>query len=112
MSKYRTLIVYGRAADDFMPPVVGKRYVVVETSDLRPVPPGWHRDLRRWKELHDDPRTNLSRDVRAVGWLGTTNNIDRYAEGWHTVLSVTPWGDYPDDPIWRVRLRQESNNND
>lgn len=110
MSKYRTLIVYGRAADNYVPPVVGKRYAVVETHDARPVPLGWHRDLRRWKELHDDPRTNLSHAVRAEGWLGATRNINRYAEGWHTVLDVTPWGGYPDDPIWRVRLRRDVNN--
>ncbi|MDE3023347.1 MAG: hypothetical protein KGI54_16110 [Pseudomonadota bacterium] len=42
----------------------------------------------------NEPVTNMSREVRLEGWLGTTNNVSAYAMG---VVELTKWGAKPDE---------------
>lgn len=42
-----------------------------------------------WLELRSQPgRTNLGREPKLRGWLGTTNDVEAHALGEYTVVSV------------------------
>jgi hypothetical protein len=80
--------VYGRT------PKVGDVLYLVTVDDLNNSRPA------RLTAQADTPRTNMSREVRTHGWLGTTNNVYAFAEGQGTVKEVREAEDG-----WRVRVR-------
>lgn len=78
--------------------------VVEETDLLWPArTPGARLPRSTMYTLTTDPRTNQSRESRWEGWLGTTSNIDRWAEGAYEIrwIAESDRG----EPWYRVSLR-------
>jgi hypothetical protein len=71
----------GGEDDPLFLPMLGVRYVV----QISPTQgPKRGRDLYRFRS--DPPRTNSSREERAHGWLGMTDNVNYYGCGrWQIV---------------------------
>lgn len=80
----RTFTLYDRAAHDF------DREHASEGSKVYPVQCSHvHRD-EVWTTISTAPgRTNLSREIKLNGWLGTTNDVSETALGEWTVVSVS-----------------------
>lgn len=48
-------------------------------------------DFDRFEITIAPPRTNSSGEIRLDGWLGTTNDVARYAHGAHESLAAAEW---------------------
>lgn len=74
--KYRVLVV--SVIDDAVPGV----------GDIVCPVQCWPMFGRPWRELTACPITNMSLETRWEGWLGSTNNVDRTAEGAYRVTAI------------------------
>jgi hypothetical protein len=64
--------------------LVGQTFYLVESENLN------RRRSKSFFHLREEcPRTNMSREDRPVGWLGTTDNVWRYAHGRYTVTDMS-----------------------
>jgi hypothetical protein len=54
------------------------------------------------------PRTNMSREIRTSGWLGTTNDWAKYAHGeFNTIEEAREAREFRDNLIEKVKNREE-----
>jgi hypothetical protein len=62
---------------------VGDEGYLVEVDNVM------RRDPASLTFQHEAPRTNVSREIRVRGWLGTYNDVVRHARGRCRVVRVT-----------------------
>ncbi len=83
------------------------RYYIVENYYIGPTPnDAEHVDLNRFEITTTPPRGKLSGDVYIRGYLGTSDDIDRYAHGVYDSLSAAEYA-LQTGPLRHQRFRRD-----